>query len=603
MNHDLVIGLEVHIQLNTGKLFCRCPVNGSNQSTGTLSRRLKPTSGESGLVDRAAIYEEERSRVFEYVLTGNTCLVEIDEEPPRPMNPLAISTAMKIAATLKCSILEYVECMRKIVIDGSNTSGFQRTSLIAMNGTLETGHGKVRISSVCLEEDSARKVSEEDNVVKYSLGRLGIPLVEITTEPDIKSADHAVEVARLIGLSAMLTGLITKESDSIRQDVNLSMGYGRVEIKGISRLSQIKEAIESEVSRQKSIAGASEVITKRGGFNKSHLEFIDVSEIFEKTESVLIKKGLNEGNRVFAACLENMNKTLKQDNLRMGQEIADIARAFSVGGVLHSDELPGYGIDDSTVKKVSEKIKRGSNDGILLVVTKKHTAEILSREIASRIIRLVKLDLQETRFFSDKGRTVYLRPLPGAERMYPETDIKPIHISKEEINEAIDFGTLSAEERIDKISKDYGISRQDASNIITNMRMPIFLALGQIIPYRSASRLILQKIPELERKSGKSFEDEKIIWLAQSIIKRGLNVISVESALDILSSGAEIDSIPESMDIVPLNQDELRVMISEIRKNNPDIGQGGLMNEIRKRTRRPFDPKKVIAAADHQMPQ
>ena len=598
MNKDLVIGLEVHLQLNTGKLFCRCPVTGRDQLTGKISRRLKPTSGESGLVDRAAIYEEERSRAFDYVLTDNTCLVEIDEEPPRPMNPHALSTALKIAATLKCSILEDIECMRKIVIDGSNTSGFQRTSLIAMNGSLDTEHGKVRISSVCLEEDSARKIAEEDQMVKYSLGRLGIPLVEITTEPDIKSADHATEVARLIGLSAMITGLITKNSDSIRQDVNLSMGYGRVEIKGISRLSQIKEAIESEVSRQQSIARASEIIKKRGGFNRSYLEFIDVSDLFESTESVLVKKGLSEGKRVFATRLENMNETLKQDDVRMGQEIADIARAFSVGGVLHSEELPGYGIDESTVKTVSKKTGRGMNDGILLVITTKRTADILSREIASRITKLIKLDLQETRFYSDKGRTAYLRPLPGAERMYPETDVKPFHVTKEDLNEAMDFGRLSAEERIDKISKDYGISRQDANTIVTNMRLPIFLALGEFIPFRSASRLILQKIPEVERKIGKPVEDEKIIWFVQSIVKRGLDVTSVEAGFEILSSGSDMESIPESSEIVPLSQNELRDLISNIKKNNPGIRQGSLMNEIRKKTRRPFDPKTVISIAD-----
>jgi glutamyl-tRNA(Gln) amidotransferase subunit E len=488
--------------------------------------------------------------------------------------------------------------MRKIVIDGSNTSGFQRTSLIAMNGSLDTEHGKVRISSVCLEEDSARKIAEEDQMVKYSLGRLGIPLVEITTEPDIKSADHAIEVARLIGLSAMITGLITKNSDSIRQDVNLSMGYGRVEIKGISRLSQIKEAIESEVSRQQSIARASEIIKKRGGFNRSYLEFIDVSDLFESTESVLVKKGLSEGKRVFATRLENMNETLKQDDVRMGQEIADIARAFSVGGVLHSDELPGYGIDESTVKTVSKKTGRGMNDGILLVITTKRTADILSREIASRITKLIKLDLQETRFYSDKGRTAYLRPLPGAERMYPETDVKPFHVTKEDLNEAMDFGRLSAEERIDKISKDYGISRQDANTIVTNMRLPIFLALGEFIPFRSASRLILQKIPEVERKIGKPVEDEKIIWFVQSIVKRGLDVTSVEAGFEILSSGSDMESIPESSEIVPLSQNELRDLISNIKKNNPGIRQGSLMNEIRKKTRRPFDPKTVISIAD-----
>ena len=182
--------------------------------------------------------------------------------------------------------------------------------------------------------------------------------------------------------------------------------------------------------------------------------------------------------------------------------------------------------------------------------------------------------------------------------MYPETDVKPFHVANEDLKEAIDFGKLSAEERIDKISKDYGISRQDANTIVTNMRLPIFLALGEFIPFRSASRLILQKIPEVERKMGKSVEDEKIIWLVRSIVNRGLDVISVEAGFEILSSGAEMESIPESMEIVPFNRDELINLINEIKKNNPDIRKGSLMNEIRKRTRRPFDPKTIIETSD-----
>ena len=593
MQNHLKIGLEVHVQLNTGKLFCRCPVEWSEEGSFELHRKLRPASGESGAVDRAARYEEERDRSFVYLCPENTCLVEYDEEPPRPINSDALLTALKVASSLKCSILPVIECMRKIVIDGSNTSGFQRTSLVAVNGSIETSKGKVRINSVCLEEDSARKISDSGDSVRYSLGRLGIPLIEITTEPDIIDEDHAIEVARKIGLTAMTTGMARRDSDSIRQDVNMSMGHGRVEIKGISRISQIKEAIESEIDRQLMLEKVASTIHERGGYHGA-LHFLDISSDLQSSGSSLISKGLKEGKHVYLAKLDKMSGVLKSEDMRLGREIADLTKVFAVQGILHSDELPGYGLTSDDVKILSKKAGCSELDAFMLVITSRSKASILESEIPARIQNLLDLKLDETRSFSDQGRTTFLRPLPGAERMYPETDLEPIRLSSEDIKSAEEFGKLSAEERVNKLAADYKISLQDASTLVNEAKLGLFVSLSGVLSPRYTARLILQRLPEIEKKSGKFFDDRTIIDLVNAIKGRSLGEVSVDAALELLSKGHVLSEIVNSEDIKPLSDAELSEVVREILPSILKGNPGELMASVKKRTSRPFDPRDVM---------
>ena len=593
MQNHLKIGLEVHVQLNTGKLFCRCPVEWSEEGSFELHRKLRPASGESGAVDRAARYEEERDRSFVYLCPENTCLVEYDEEPPRPINSDALLTALKVASSLKCSILPVIECMRKIVIDGSNTSGFQRTSLVAVNGSIETSKGKVGITSVCLEEDSARKISDSGDSVRYSLGRLGIPLIEITTEPDIIDEDHAIEVARKIGLTAMTTGMARRDSDSIRQDVNMSMGHGRVEIKGISRISQIKEAIESEMDRQLMLEKVASTIHERGGYHGA-LHFLDISSDLQSSGSSLISKGLKEGKHVYLAKLDKMSGVLKSEDMRLGREIADLTKVFAVQGILHSDELPGYGLTSDDVKILSKKAGCSELDAFMLVITSKSKASILESEIPARIQNLLGLKLDETRSFSDQGRTTFLRPLPGAERMYPETDLEPIRLSREDIKSAEEFGKLSAEERVNKLAADYKISLQDASTLVNEAKLGLFVSLSGVLSPRYTARLILQRLPEIEKKSGKFFDDRTIIDLVNAIKGRSLGEVSVDAALELLSKGHVLSEIVNSEDIKPLSDAELSEVVREILPSILKGNPGELMASVKKRTSRPFDPRDVM---------
>jgi Glu-tRNA(Gln) amidotransferase subunit E-like FAD-binding protein len=245
-------GIEIHQQLDTHKLFCNCPsVLRGEEPDFEVERKLHAVAGESGEVDIAARYEAERGREFIYQgYDDTTCMVELDEEPPYPTNPEALEIGLHIAMLLNCEILPIAQVMRKTVINGSNTSGFQRTVIIARNGWVESEHGRVRIENVSLEEDAAREIGEREGKIIFRLDRLGIPLVEIGTAPDISSPEQAKEVALYIG-DVLRSCRVKRGIGTIRQDINISIeGHPRVEIKGFQDIRMFIPVINNEIKRQ-----------------------------------------------------------------------------------------------------------------------------------------------------------------------------------------------------------------------------------------------------------------------------------------------------------------------------------------------------------------
>ncbi len=246
-------GLEIHQQLSTNKLFCSCPsLLRKEKPDFKVERNLRARPGESGKIDKAAAHAQEKGLFYVYEgYDDTTCLVELDEQPPKNVNSKAFETALIVAAALHCTFPDYVQVMRKTVVDGSNTSGFQRTMLIGTNGYLEVNGDKIGIESVCLEEDAARRTSETKKNVTYRLDRLGIPLIEIATAPDIKNSDQAKKVAKEIGMLLRATGKAMRGIGTIRQDVNVSIkGHPRVELKGFQDLKNMPKTIDNEILRQ-----------------------------------------------------------------------------------------------------------------------------------------------------------------------------------------------------------------------------------------------------------------------------------------------------------------------------------------------------------------
>ncbi len=258
-------GLEIHQQLDTHKLFCECGSQISKEDPDIkIKRELRPLAGETGKIDPAALFERKKRKFYLYeAYTKTTCLVELDEEPPHPINQEALDTTLLIAKMLNCEIPNILQVMRKTVVDGSNTSGFQRTVLVGINGFIDTNFGKVGITNISLEEDAARRITEDEDSVTFRLDRLGIAMIEIGTAPDCHTPEQVKELAEKLGLLLRATGKVKRGLGTIRQDVNVSIKDGaRNEIKGFQELRQMPKVVEHEVKRQLKLIEAKKKVEK-----------------------------------------------------------------------------------------------------------------------------------------------------------------------------------------------------------------------------------------------------------------------------------------------------------------------------------------------------
>src|SRR5438128_1326815 len=420
----LKVGLEIHQQLATHKLFCEDTSDLVDVPGGQrFRRRLRPTQSELGEVDAAAIEEAKRRLSFVYEATPNTCLVEADEEPPHSPNPEALDIVLEIALLLNAKAASEVDFMRKIVIDGSNTSGFQRSALVALDGHLETNGKRIGVPTILLEEDAARKLSEAEGEVVYRLDRLGIPLVEIATTPDIETPEEAREVALAFGALLRATRKVMRGIGTIREDLNVSIkGESRIEIKGVQELRLISTFVEKEVERQRMLLEAAAEL-KRRGIRSITAEVHNLSADFKGTQSKVVATALKKGGVVLGWSLPGFAGLLKG---KLGPELAAHARVAGVAGIFHSDELPAYGITSSEVTAARTALRIGEQDAFVLVAEEGEKARGAIGEMVPRAAAAIEGVPPETREPRPDGTTVYSRPLPAQARMYPDTHRPPI---------------------------------------------------------------------------------------------------------------------------------------------------------------------------------
>jgi Glu-tRNA(Gln) amidotransferase subunit E-like FAD-binding protein len=285
---------------------------------------LHAVAGESGEVDVAAKHEAEKEKEFVYEGYDSTCLVELDEMPPYEINKEALEIVMQIAIMLNARILPITQIMRKTVIDGSNTSGFQRTTLIAHDGWVVTKSGRVGIQSICLEEDAARIIEKKEGQTIFRLDRLGIPLVEIATEPDMKDPEQVKEVALYIG-KILRSCKVRRGIGTIRQDVNVSIRKGeRVEIKGFQDPAMMIETINSEIKRQLKLLENKEMIKSevRNALPDGTTEFLrpmpGAARMYPETDLPLLKISrdmINQAKKNLPELREDIEKDLAKIGL------------------------------------------------------------------------------------------------------------------------------------------------------------------------------------------------------------------------------------------------------------------------------------------------
>ena len=469
----LVAGLEIHQQLDTEtKLFCECPteLREPEAAERRFTRYLHPTKSELGELDDAAVEESRVDREFEYLAYDTTCLVEEDDEPPHRLDPEAQEVVLEIAQLLDASPVDQAHVMRKIVVDGSNTSGFQRSTLMATDGEISTSEGAVGIEDLLLEEESAQRVEETDDGVRYSLDRLGIPLVEIGTKPDIRSPEQAREAAEQIGMLLRSTGKVKRGLGTIRQDLNVSIAEGaRVEMKGVQSLEDIDDLVENEVHRQVRLL---ELADELGERDASVGDPVDVTEMFADTDSGVIGGALDSGGKVTAVPLYGFDGLVGaelQPDRRLGTELSDHAKRHGAGGIFHTDELPAYGVTEAEVEALRESVGAGEQDAVAIVAADPETADLAIEAAAERAETALDGVPEETRGANEDGTTRYLRPLPGAARMYPETDVPPVDPDPSEV-ETPELLT----EKVDRYQDEYGLDAGLAEQVAYGERMPVF---------------------------------------------------------------------------------------------------------------------------------
>ncbi len=507
------IGLEIHQQIDSGKLFCRCPsVIRKDPPHKIIRRRMRAMFGETGEVDVAASYEQKKGKdIFYEYYTDTNCLVELDEEPPHDINKKALETAIKIGLLLNMDIVEELQIMRKVVVDGSNTSGFQRTALLGLNGYIDTKAGKVRVNRLYIEEDSARKMPSNETV--FRLDRLGIPLVEIRTEPDIKSAEQAYETALKIGKLLRVCD-VKRGIGTIRQDINISVdGGNKVEIKGFQDIKILKKTIEMEVERQKGFLEISKELRKRRAKPEG---IYDITHIIKST-------GFKSKGKALATKLKGFGGLIKKraGYSWLGNEFAQVARNFGLGGVIHSDELPNYGIKKCDVEKIKKYMGCGENDAFLFVVG---GGEGILKEIMRRAREFVKGVPKEVRMAKNDGTSVFLRPAPGSARMYPETDLLPVEIKRSYVRKLEKELPEKPEEVMERYIS-YGLSREQAEQMISSGYSKLFdkvMNMSGLKPSIIAS-IILSSPSEFKKIFKKEINVEEN-WLVPvlGLIERGV---------------------------------------------------------------------------------
>jgi glutamyl-tRNA(Gln) amidotransferase subunit E len=597
-------GLEIHQQLDTDKLFIPTPslIRDDNPDL-IVQRKLRAVTGETGEKDAAASFEEFANKTFIYQgYYDTTCPIEFDEEPPRVMNADALAAVLQISTMLNCSLVDEVQVMRKIVVDGSNTSGFQRTALVGRHGSLKTEHGHVGIPTISLEEDSAKIVerNDENNTITYNLSRLGIPLIEIGTDPDITSPEMAKAVAAQLGMILRSAGTVKRGLGTIRQDLNVSItGGNRVEIKGAQDLRMIPKWVDFEILRQKNLLEIRDWLKK----NKASIDAksTSLSHLFANTRSKFVEQGLKNDHVMLGVKLQHCSGILGEEvqpGRRFGTELSDYAkRASGLKGLIHSDEDPAkYSLLGQEIESVRKELGCKPDDAFIMILGPEDLVEKALKAVRTRFEYGLSGVPKEVRKTNPDGSTTFMRPMPGAARMYPETDCVPIitePLLKEiEIPELID-------ERAERYKKTYkisddlalGLAKFDFSLLQEESFDTLVKKYKQAEPSFIAQTLLLYP-KEVKKRYDVEFTLDHFKEVRLLIEKVHTGEITKDAFIELLPRLIKKEKIDYTQ-YKPVDDSILKKKIQDIVKKNKGAPFGALMGLCMKEFRGKVDGKKI----------
>jgi len=584
-NVGVKVGLEIHQQLATNKkLFCNCNPIESDEYSIKFQRKLRASKSELGEFDPAALFESTKSKTIMYYANNeSSCLVEQDEEPPHELDEDARKISLIISSALKSNIFSEIYPMRKTVIDGSNTTGFQRTMLISQGGFFDTGEIKIGVQSICLEEDAAKNLGDEGSVRKFGLERLGVPLVEIATEPFEVESTEIKKIALSLGRILRSTKKVKRGLGSIRQDVNVSIKDGGgvvIEVKGVQQLDQLEKVVEYEAKRQHGLLKISKKIQEKNWiYDKEDSK--DITELFSECKSKIIQSALKKNQKIMVITFRNMAGIFgysPYEGIRLGKEVAELVRFFGIGGVFHSDELPNYGVEETDLEKLKKFSKISENDAFLILASPEEKILTIIDQIILRIQYIKNHGIPiDTRLATQSGETKFLRPRPGAARMYPETDIPPIIITNEELSEAQNNIPKSWDDSIKELETKYKLNPQLAEQIFDSRYIGLFEKIVEKIKTNPTfvASILCSTITNLERNGLNSdlLENDEIFKLFGLLEDGKIAKESIEIIFESIMSGKS-NSTEEAMknaSIESINEEEIEKIIVDIVDKNEGI--------------------------------
>ena len=601
------VGLEIHRQLDTRhKLFCACPTDlAESDPEEKFLRRLRPTQSELGQVDEAALFEFHRGRSVMYESDHQTtCLVELDEEPPARLNDEAVEVCLSAALLMKADPVDEIHAMRKIVIDGSNTTGFQRTCVVALDGMLKVDGKNIPIQQISLEEDAARKTGQTRDVVGYRIDRLGIPLIEVTTAPVLESPDEVEKVALAIGTVLRATRKVKRGIGSVRQDLNVSIPDGAlIELKGVQELEILNKAVEFEISRQQRLLEIRDELRRRGVQpDIVERKYTDLTELFAKSKAKVLQGALTRGGIVLGLKLPKFGGLVGKElapGLRLGTEMSSHAVFWAgVGGIFHSDELPSYGITEEEVRRTNERLDSGPQDAFVLVADEISRANEALDAVVDRAIDALKGVPEETRTAMPDGTSRYMRPRPGAARMYPETDVPPTPVTDELIRKLTTTLPETAEVVSKRLMEKHGLNQKLAKQLVDSDYLELFEQIT------ATSKVQASFVATILTETCKSLQREgvAITSVSESKVKAIFGLVDEGSVTKEAVAGLlkwqarNLDSDPregvKEFGIKMLSEEELERVIERHLENNKKLIQergegafsslmGSVMSEVR----------------------
>lgn len=581
----LTVGIEIHQELDTEhKLFCSCPPKiNKDEPDFIFTRKLRPAQSELGEIDPAALFEFLKGKKIIYQANyDSSCLVEMDEEPPGPMDSEALDIGLQFSLLTKGAPVDEVQIMRKTVVDGSNTGGFQRTSVISLGGELEATDKTYHLEQVAIEEDAARKIEEDGDTITYRLDRLGIPLIEITTSPEMHTPKEVYNVAARIGSILRATGRVRRGLGTIRQDINVSIMNGAIiEVKGAQDLGMIETIVEYEAQRQATLVEIAEILKDRD-IKDAMLtkDLLDVSDLFKETESRILVNALKSGGKVYAVKLKGFNGLTGKElcpNRRLGTEMSDHAKFMGgVRGIFHTDELPGYKITEDEVEALRNAVDAKPDDAVVIVADAEEKCKAALIAVVDRAKQALEGVPAETRSANPDGTTRFTRPRPGAARMYPETDVKPVQITPEMVEEIKGRLPEMPEAKLARYQKEYDLNEKLATQIIDSDYLSLFEKLASEGVSTTLLAVTLTEDLTKLRRDGVPIDElsDASITDVFMLVESGTTV--KESIPELLQYLAEHpDSTAEvALDLLGLamlSEDQLKAIIDEVVVNGLDL--------------------------------